>query len=70
MCSNEFTVFVGFCGYADKNHIFTVLTVTTGPLRANNADMDLSENEFHTPAVQQNERRLTLALYLTCNEMV
>jgi len=24
----------GFCGHADKNHIYTVLTVTIGPLRA------------------------------------
>ena len=35
MCSNVFSVFAGFCGHADKNHIYTVLTVTTGPLRAN-----------------------------------
>jgi len=28
-------MFVGFCGHTDKNHIYTVLTVTTGPLRAN-----------------------------------
>jgi len=28
-------MFAGFCGHADKNHIYTVLTVTTGPLRAN-----------------------------------
>jgi len=32
--SNVFTMFAGFCGHADKNHIYTVLTVTTGPLRA------------------------------------
>jgi len=25
----------GFCGHADKKHICTALTVTTGPLRAN-----------------------------------
>jgi len=25
----------GFCGHADKKHIYTALTVTTGPLRAN-----------------------------------
>ena len=35
MCSNVFTMFAAFCGHADKNHIYTVLTVTTGPLRAN-----------------------------------
>jgi len=28
-------MFAGFCGHADKNHIYTVLTVTIGPLRAN-----------------------------------
>jgi len=28
-------MFAGFCGHADKNHIYTVVTVTTGPLRAN-----------------------------------
>jgi len=28
-------VFAGFCGHADKNYIYTVLTVTPGPLRAN-----------------------------------
>jgi len=28
-------MFAGFCGHADKSHIYTVLTVTTGPLRAN-----------------------------------
>jgi len=26
-------MFAGFCGHADKNHIYTVLTVTTGLLR-------------------------------------
>jgi len=47
MCSNVFTMFAGFCGHADKNPIYTVLTVTTGPLRANiRADMALHENEF------------------------
>jgi len=35
MCSNVFTMFAGFCGHLDKNHIYTVLTVTNGPLRAN-----------------------------------
>ena len=35
MCSNVFTMFAGFCSHADKNHIYTVLTVATGPLRAN-----------------------------------
>jgi len=35
MCNNVFSMFAGFCGHADKNHIYTVLTVTTGPLRAN-----------------------------------
>ena len=37
MCSNVITVFTTFAGFfvhADKNHIYTVLTVTTGPLRA------------------------------------
>jgi len=28
-------MFAGFSGHADKNHIYTVLIVTTGPLRAN-----------------------------------
>jgi len=28
-------MFAGFCSHADKNYIYTVLTVTTGPLRAN-----------------------------------
>jgi len=28
-------MFAGFCGHADKIHIYTVLTVTTGPLKAN-----------------------------------
>jgi len=28
-------MFAGFCGHANKNHIYTVLTVTTSPLRAN-----------------------------------
>jgi len=28
-------MFAGFCGHADENHIYTILTVTTGPLRAN-----------------------------------
>jgi len=28
-------MFAGFCGHADKNHIGNVLTVTTGPLKAN-----------------------------------
>jgi len=28
-------MFAGFCGHADKNHIYIVLTVTTGSLRAN-----------------------------------
>jgi len=28
-------MFAGFCGHPDKNHIYTILTVTTGPLRAN-----------------------------------
>jgi len=28
-------MFAGFCGHAYKNHICTVLAVTTGPLRAN-----------------------------------
>jgi len=28
-------MFAGLCGHADKNRIYTVLTVTTGPLRAN-----------------------------------
>jgi len=27
-------MFAGFCGRADKNHIYTVLTVTTSPLKA------------------------------------
>jgi len=35
-----------------------------------NADMALCENEFDSPAVQQNERRSRLALYLTSSEMV
>jgi len=35
MFSNVFSGFAGFCGHADKKHIYTVLTVTTGPLRAN-----------------------------------
>jgi len=37
MCSNVFRngMFAGFCGHADKNHIYTVSTVTTGPLTAN-----------------------------------
>jgi len=35
-----------------------------------NADMALSENEFDSPAVQQNERRSRLGLYLTSSEMV
>jgi len=35
MCSNVFTMFAGFCCHADKNHIYTVLTVTTDPLREN-----------------------------------
>jgi len=30
-----FTMFAGFCSHVDENHIYTVLTVTTGPLRAN-----------------------------------
>jgi len=34
MCSNVFSVFAGFCGHAGKSRIYTVLTVTTGPLRA------------------------------------
>jgi len=36
MCSNVFTMFAGFCAcpHADKNHVYTVLTVTTGPLRS------------------------------------
>jgi len=28
-------MFAGFSGYADKNYIYAVLTVATGPLRAN-----------------------------------
>ena len=32
--------------------------------------MALCENEFDSPAVQQNERRSRLALYLTSSEMV
>jgi len=28
-------MFAGFCGHAGKNHIYTVLTVTTGALKAN-----------------------------------
>jgi len=28
-------MFAGFCGHADKNHIYTVKAVTTGPLGAN-----------------------------------
>jgi len=28
-------MFACFCGHADKNHIYIVLTVTTGPLRTN-----------------------------------
>jgi len=37
MCNNVFNRFalVGFCGHADKNHICTVVIVTTGLLRAN-----------------------------------
>jgi len=35
-----------------------------------NADMALCEIEFDSPAVQQNERRSRLALYLTGSEMV
>jgi len=35
MCSNLFTRFAGFHGHADKNHIYTLLVVTIGPLRAN-----------------------------------
>jgi len=44
-----FAMFAGFCGHADKNHIYTILTVTTGALRSTtNASMALSENEFDT----------------------
>jgi len=32
--------------------------------------MALCENEFDSPAVQQNERRVRLALYLTSSEIV
>jgi len=28
-------MFAGFRGHVDKNHIYAVLTVTTGPSRAN-----------------------------------
>jgi len=28
-------MFAGFCGHADKNHSYTILTVPTGSLRAN-----------------------------------
>jgi len=28
-------MFAGFCGHADQNHIYTVLIVTTDPLREN-----------------------------------
>jgi len=28
-------MFAVFCAHADKNHIYSVLTTTTGPLRAN-----------------------------------
>jgi len=28
-------MFAGFCGHADKNHIYSVLAVTTGPLSEN-----------------------------------
>jgi len=35
-----------------------------------NADMALCENEFDSPAVQQNERKSRLALFLTSSEMV
>ena len=35
MCSNVFTISADFCGHADKKHIYTVLAVTTGPLRTN-----------------------------------
>jgi len=28
-------MFTVFCGHADKNHIYTALTVSTGSLRAN-----------------------------------
>ena len=37
MCSNVglFSMFADFCSRADKNDIYTVLTVTTGPVRAN-----------------------------------
>jgi len=64
MCSNVFSMFAGYCGHANKNHIYTVLTVI------HNSDIALSKKEFDTPEVQQNERRLRLALYLTSSEMV
>jgi len=35
MCSNVFTMLAGFCSHADKNHIYAVLTITTGPVRTN-----------------------------------
>jgi len=38
-----------FGGHADKNHNYTVLTVTTFEGK-HNADMALSENEFYNSA--------------------
>jgi len=34
MSSNIFSMLAGFCGHSDKKHIYTVLTVAIGPLRA------------------------------------
>jgi len=45
-------MFAGFCGHPDKNHIYTILTVTTGPLRANIMLIRLSVKMSLTPLLQ------------------
>ena len=70
MCSNVFTMFAGFCGHAVKTTFAWLNTYNWLFESKHNADMALCENEFDRPAVQQNERRSRLALYLTNSEMV
>ena len=62
-------MFAGFSGHADKNHIKCLNSYNWLVEGKHNADMALCENEFDSPAVQQNERRSRLALYLTSSEM-
>jgi len=46
MSSSVFSMFPGFWGHADKNHICTVLIYNWPFESKHNADMVLNENEF------------------------